>query len=86
MYGRPLHGNRAIPWSVIRSSEREACGGKARSRSRRCTTGRSLLWHRAMKPTNKAGRPAAESVERRPETKGNAEQQSTLRTQSRDCR
>jgi RNA-directed DNA polymerase len=38
----------------------------------------------AMKPTNKAGRPAAEPVERRPGTKGNAEQQSTLRTQSRD--
>jgi RNA-directed DNA polymerase len=37
-----------------------------------------------MKPTNKAGRPAAEPVERRPGTKGNAEQQSTLRTQSRD--
>jgi hypothetical protein len=27
-----------------------------------------------------------EPVERMPETKGNAEQQSTLRTQSRDCR
>jgi RNA-directed DNA polymerase len=38
----------------------------------------------ATKPTNKAGRPAAEPVEPRPETKGNAEQQSTLRTQSRD--
>jgi RNA-directed DNA polymerase len=38
----------------------------------------------AMKPTNKAGRPVAEPVERRPGTKGNAGQQSTLRTQSRD--
>ena len=37
----------------------------------------------AVKPTNKAGRPAAESVERRPGTKGNADQQSTHRTQSR---
>jgi RNA-directed DNA polymerase len=37
-----------------------------------------------MKPTNKAGRPVAEPVERRPGTKGNADQQSTLRTQSRD--
>jgi hypothetical protein len=36
------------------------------------------------KPTNKAGRPAAEPVERRPGTEGNAEQQSTLRTQSRE--
>ena len=35
----------------------------------------------AMKPTNKAGRPVAEPVEPRPGTKGNAEQQSTLRTQ-----
>jgi retron-type reverse transcriptase len=38
----------------------------------------------AMKPTNKAGRPVAELVEPRPGTKGNAEQQSTLRTQSRE--
>jgi hypothetical protein len=38
----------------------------------------------AKKPTNKAGRPAAEPVERRPGTKGNAEQQSTLRTQGRE--
>ena len=35
------------------------------------------------KPTNKAGRPAAEPVEPRPGTKGNADQQSTHRTQSR---
>jgi len=38
----------------------------------------------AMKPTNKAGRPGAEPVERRPGTEGNAEQQSTLRTQGRE--
>jgi len=38
----------------------------------------------AMKPTNKAGRPAAEPAEPRPGTKGNAEQQSTLRTQGRE--
>ena len=47
----------------------------------------------AMKPTNKAGQPAAERsaaepnaaepVERRAGTKGNADQQSTHRTQSR---
>ena len=37
----------------------------------------------AMKPTNKAGRPVAEPVEPRPGTKGNAEQQSTHRAQSR---
>ena len=36
----------------------------------------------AAKPTNKAGRPAAEPVEPRPGTKGNADQQSTM-TQSR---
>jgi len=35
------------------------------------------------KPVNKAGRSAAESVEGRSETKGNAELQSTVRTQSR---
>src|SRR5215469_6417104 len=38
----------------------------------------------AEKPPNKAGRPAAEAVEPRPETEGNADQQSTLRTQGRD--
>ena len=37
----------------------------------------------AMKPTNKAGRPAAESVEPRPGTKGNADQQNAHRTQGR---
>src|ERR1022692_506837 len=35
------------------------------------------------KPTNKAGRPVAEPVEPRPGTKGNADQQSTHRAQSR---
>ena len=34
----------------------------------------------AMKPMNKAGRPAAELAEPRPGTKGNADQQSTHRT------
>src|SRR5438874_12321946 len=37
----------------------------------------------AEKPANKAEQPAAESVEPRAETKGNANQQSTHRTQSR---
>ena len=36
-----------------------------------------------MKPTNKAGRPAAESAEPRPGTKGNADQQNTHRTLGR---
>ena len=39
----------------------------------------------AVKPTNKAERSAAELVEPRAETKGNAGWQSTLRTQSRAC-
>jgi len=38
----------------------------------------------AMKPMNKAGRLVAELAEPRPGTKGNADQQSTHRTQSRD--
>lgn len=38
----------------------------------------------AGKPTNKAGRPVAESVEPRPGTEGNAEQQRMHRTQGRD--
>ena len=38
----------------------------------------------AMKPANKAERSAAEPVERRAGTKGNASQQSTRRTQSRE--
>ncbi len=37
----------------------------------------------AVKPTNKAGQPAAELVEPRPGTKGNAEQQRMHRTQGR---
>ena len=38
----------------------------------------------AKRPTNNAGRPAAEPAEPRPGTKENAEQQSTLRTQGRE--
>ncbi len=38
----------------------------------------------AVKPTNKAGRPAAEPVEPRAETKENAEQQRTRRAQDRE--
>ena len=38
----------------------------------------------AVKPANKAVQPAAELVEPRAGTKGNAEQQSTYRTQSRE--
>ena len=37
----------------------------------------------AVKPSNKARTPAAEAVEPRAGTKGNADQQSTRRTQSR---
>ena len=45
--------------------------------------GKSDLGIVAVKPTNKAGRPGAESAEPRPGTKGNAEQQRMHRTQSR---
>ena len=38
----------------------------------------------AEKPTNKAGQPAAESVERRAGTEGNAVQQNTRRAQDRE--
>ncbi len=38
----------------------------------------------ASKPTNKAGQPAAEPVERRAGTEGNAIQQSTSRAQNRN--
>ena len=38
----------------------------------------------AMKPTNKAGRPAAEPAERRAGGEGNADQQSTRRAQDRE--
>jgi len=38
----------------------------------------------AMKPTNKAGRPVAEPVERRVGTKGNANQHNTRRAQNRE--
>jgi RNA-directed DNA polymerase len=39
---------------------------------------------RREKPTNKAGRPAAELVERRVGTKGNANQHNTRRAQNRE--
>src|SRR6266851_5195464 len=39
----------------------------------------------ARKPTNKAGRPVAEQVERRAGAEGNAGRQSTLRAQNREC-
>ena len=58
-------------------------GGKARSRSRRCTIGRSLLAIVAVKSPNKTGYLVAEAMERRAGTKGNADQQSTHRTQIR---
>jgi RNA-directed DNA polymerase len=38
----------------------------------------------AVKPTNEAGQPAAEPVERRAETKGNVDQQNTRRAQDRE--
>jgi hypothetical protein len=38
----------------------------------------------AAKPTNKAGQPTAEPVERRVEAKGNEDQQSTCRAQNRE--
>jgi hypothetical protein len=38
----------------------------------------------AVKPTNNAGRPAAEPVERRVGTKGNATQHNTRRAQNRE--
>ena len=38
----------------------------------------------ATKPTNKAGRPVAEPVERRAVAEGNARQQSTRRAQNRE--
>ena len=38
----------------------------------------------ATKPANKAGRPAAEQVERRAGTEGNADQQRTCRAQDRE--
>ena len=59
-------------------------GGKVRSRSRRCRIQRSQnSGIVATKPTNEAGRLAEEPAEPRPGTKGNADQQSTHRTQSR---
>jgi hypothetical protein len=38
----------------------------------------------AVKPANKAGQPAAERVEPRPATEGNADQHSTRRAQDRE--
>jgi hypothetical protein len=46
--------------------------------------GKSALAIVAVKPTNKAGRPAAEPVEPRVGTKGNADQQNARRAQNRE--
>src|SRR3990170_4812831 len=46
--------------------------------------GKSAFAIVAVKPTNKAGQPAAEPVEQRAETKGNVDQQNTRRAQDRE--
>jgi RNA-directed DNA polymerase len=81
MYGRSLHGNREVSWSAMRPLGRMVRGRKARPMHDQEKSDSGIV---AGKPANKAGRPAAESVEPRPETEGNADQQSTLRTQGRE--
>ncbi len=83
MHGSSLHGNREI--SRLATKLRVTDTGKAlRAEADDARTGEVRLVPKAAtvpgKPTNKAGRPAAEPVQGRGGAKGNADLQSTHRT------
>src|SRR5215813_13813481 len=82
---RPRNTPRPSPISAAHIGKRLA--GKLHEPFERAGGGRAISPtspdSTARKPMNKAGRPAAELAEPRPGTKGNADQQSTHRTQSR---
>ena len=81
MCGSSLFGNREVSGLACGWTPRVRIG-KARSRNRWCTNPRSLTSVVvAVKPANNAERSAAEPVEPRTGTKGNANQQSTRRAQ-----
>src|SRR5215510_940556 len=90
---RPPAADPPRPWNTTQPSPTSAThigkrlAGKLHEPFERAGGGRAISPtspdSTAMKPMNKAGRPAAELAEPRPGTKGNADQQSTHRTQSR---
>src|SRR5580704_11874682 len=91
---RPRAADLPRPWNTTQPSPISAThigkrlAGKLHEPFERAGGGRAISPtspdSTAAKPTNKAGRPAAEPVERRAGAEGNADQQSTLRTQSRE--
>jgi len=85
MYGRSLRGNREISGSGIGAVVAGwSVAGRQEPKPLMHDPEKSDSDMVAMKPMNKAWRLVAELAEPRPGTKGNADQQSTHRTQSRD--
>ena len=85
MHARSLHGNREISSLAVGAScGRRSASGRRGADADDARAEKSDLAVVAMKPANKAGSPAAEAVEPREGTKGNADQPRTRRTQSRE--
>src|SRR6516164_7053699 len=90
---RPRAADPSRPWNPTQPSPTSAThigkrlAGKLHEPFERAGGGRAISPtspdSTAVKPPNKAGLPVAEAVEPRAGTKGNADQQSTYRTQSR---
>jgi RNA-directed DNA polymerase len=83
MYGRSSDGNREISGSADGTELPRSASGRRGAVADDARPEKSDPAIVAMKPTNKAGRPAAEPVERRAGAEGNAGQQSTRRAQDR---
>src|ERR1700747_3187489 len=84
MHARSMYGNREVSGSAGGTFGPEARRGKVGDRyPPRHDPEKSDSAIVAAKPPNKAGLPVAEAVEPRAGAKGNADQQSTHRTQSR---
>ncbi len=92
MCGRSLFGNREISWSASDSRFAPNCRACRTGPCREGEEPKPMMHDReksdpvivAVKLTNKAGRPAAESVEPRAGAEGNVNQQSTGRAQYRE--
>src|SRR5215471_1670986 len=84
MHARSLNGNREVSGSAVGSTGPDGPrweGEEPQPPMHDLEKSDSAIV--AVKPPNKAGLPVAEAVERRAGAKGNADQQSTHRTQSR---
>jgi hypothetical protein len=84
MCGSSLPGNREIPRLTSRNKALWSASGRRGAIADEVWTRESVYTIVAEKLVNKAGRLAAEPVERRAEAKGNADQQTTCRAQNRE--